>query len=171
MARFVVLASLLCVPAIGTAQPTPVAPTGCPPVVVMAKAHSNDGKVELLVEVPVTLAEEVRKKVLVMEGNVVKEIEVSTVIVKTIIEKRTFVVDGNKVSVMRQNLKEVAARDLPGLLAKPTAAVMFCGKPAPYYTQVLRADVLVISVPEMQPVPVPSPDKEFPKPPPAPKKS
>lgn len=164
----VVLASLLCLPVAGAAQdkqPAP-GPKGCPPVVVMAKAVSNGGKVELLLDVPHPYVEEHRKKVEVKEGNVTKEVDVVTIVQKSVMGRQTHVVDGNKVKVMRKNGSEVAPRDLLALLATSTAAVMFCGAADPFYLQVLRDDVLIIRLPEMEPIRVPPADKEFPKPPP-----
>ena len=67
------------------------------------------------------------------------------------------VADGKQVIVTRKNGGfPVDARDLPWLLAKPTAVLSFPGgKVDPYYLKVMRDDVLIIiqapNSPEMRP--------------------
>ena len=161
----VVLASLLWLPAAGSAQTNPPAPTGCPPVVVMARAVNKAGKVELTVDVPRPVIVEEMKVVEMKDGKGTKVVEVRTTVQKTVISAQTYVVDGKMVSVTRRNGADVDPRDLPFLLARSTAAVMFCGKADPYYTQVLRDDVLIIRVPEPMHTHFPA-EKDFPKPPP-----
>ena len=148
MARFIVLASL-CLPAICLAQvpPPPPVPHGCPPVVVMAKAISSQGKVELFLDVPVNRAVEERAKVIV-DGQVVEQIRI---VYQSVMVQQAHIVDGKKVSVTDKNGKNIAADDLPTLLEKKTAVVMFRGKLDPYYLQVLRDSVLIVRLPDNAP--------------------
>jgi hypothetical protein len=166
MTRLLVFVTLLLLPVAGVAQETPTAPTGgCPPQVVVAKVMSGGGNVKLVMTIPQTVYEEVVEKVQVEENGIIKEIERKTVRHRLVFTDRTHVVDGKKVAVLRKNGKEVAPGELPALLAKSTVAVWFCGKVDPYYTQVLRDDVLIIRTPEHQAEALPL-EKEFPKQPP-----
>jgi hypothetical protein len=148
MVRYIVLAGLLWVPAAGLAQQPSSAPLGSPPSVVLARAVSKDGNVSLVVNVLVPVAEEVLERIQLERGSAFMK----RVVVRTKMVEQVHVVDGKLVSVVRKNGKSIAVRELPRLLEKPTAVVMFQGKIDPFYLQVLHDNVLIVQVPEPQPL-------------------
>ena len=158
MGRSIVLAGFLWVPAANLAQEPVAAPAGGPPTVVLAGTVSKDDKVSLVLKVPVQVVEKV-EFIDLERSRVIQRVEYRTKMVEEV-----HVVDGKLVSVTRKNGNNVDLRDLPKLLEKPNAVVLFRGKVDPFYVQVLHDNVLIVQVPERQPASAAPPPEEKPRP-------
>jgi len=124
-----------------------VVPVGPPPEVALAAAVLRDNSVLIELAVP-QLVPETRAKVIERDG---KRETVTYTVMRAVMTTSTFTADGERVAVFRKSGAKVAAAELPKLLAKQTAIVLFRHRgselpaaPDPYYVQVLRDDVVIL---------------------------
>jgi hypothetical protein len=147
--KFIVLTSVLVLPGLVQAQDEVRLPSSHPPRFATAKAVNKDGIIEINLIVPTQLPER-RIRVVERDGKKVEEVE--AVIVVRIV-RRTLIADGKQLAVMGKNGKKIDAMELPKLLARPTAVLLFVDGDAfdPYYLQIAHDQALAITVADKNP--------------------
>ena len=152
----VALASIFALASAGTAQEKVMPAQVPPPTIGIARAIKNEGKIELvltrMVSVPVR-----RTEVVEING---KKVERAVVAYVPQTQEFARTVDGKQVTVTRKDGKKIEPADLPTLLERPTAVVLFeFGVRDNRYLQILREDALVVTF-QMEPVVMPLPPKQ-----------
>lgn len=145
-------------------------PATLPPQVCLATAAAKDGSVQMRVTVPrmvpYTVTRQVPSTVQVPtpDGKLANKTtwkSIAETKYKAVMSETVLVVDGKEVRVSRKDGKAVDPQDLPKLLSKQSAVLVFAhGEIDPYYLQVIDDQVLIVVVPASKEFPARSKDRD-----------